>query len=180
MAVETVVVQWCDLCFKKDHKRVDATWSEPVRVGKAEGRLELCDEHKAKVSIDKIVDLIATYAERLNTKPTLYTARDRQRDDEAAEGKPVQAASNGEKHLCPSPECQHEAPNRQALGSHVRNVHKSTLGILEAEAGIVRDNPRPVLNCPECGEPKTGAQGLAAHRRNAHPVEYAASRATAA
>lgn len=155
MAREVVIYTWCDVCFGRDDVRTDGAEFQ-VALGELGINkpltVSLCEPHRKEV-YDALRDLLQEYG---------------QKGEDAA---PPKKKGGGGKIGRPSvedltcPDCGHKAPNKTALGSHVRGRHQTTLAELTGA-------PTP-YECPECNRGFDTPQGRGTHRRKAHGVTAA-------
>lgn len=155
MAREVVVYTWCDPCFGNDGNRTEG---EEVTVALGELgiskplTLSLCPEHRVEF-YDDLRDLLKEFGQK--TEGTTSSRRSSP-SSTSKTGRPSR-----EDLTCS--DCGHMAPNKNALATHVRSMHSTTLA---EQTGA----PTP-HECPECGRHFERPQGLAAHRRTVHGVK---------
>lgn len=151
MAREIVTRIWCDVCLKKgDH--VEAEETPPVVVGTFKARTVALCEKDRKEFYDPFRDVLVELGQVIPSG-----AIDAPTPRKGIGGRPTL-----EDLTCKAPECGHQAPNKAALASHVRNMHDTTIAELE---GLPLN-----YECPECQRKFERPQGLAAHRRTTHGV----------
>lgn len=160
MARAIIVHTWCDPCLAED-KTVDATELAPLALPEVPGSkprvVALCPEHRQAL-YQPLVDLLVEHGQTVDQSGNPAGQRG---------PKKKRAADTRDPQTCPVKGCGHEAPNRQALASHARQIHDESLPALE---GV----PLPYV-CPECGYRSSRPQGIGAHRRAAHGVVGAVS-----
>jgi hypothetical protein len=154
MAREVTINTWCDNHLKRHEERVPG---EEVIVALGELgihkqlTLALCEPCR-KEFYEPLRELLWQYGQRVGA------------GDEPVTQPSKRVRPAPEEWLdCPAPGCNHRSPNKNALGSHVRSMHDTTLAELLGA-------PTP-FKCPDCDRAFTAPQGLGVHRQRVHGVD---------
>lgn len=159
MAREVIVRTWCDPCLANDVQE-EGTELPPLTLPGLTGNkrrvLALCDVHRKEV-YQPLLELLEEHGQMVDDEGNPSGPRGPYKTRGASQGNSTQGSLT-----CPAEGCDHTSPNRSALSSHVRNMHDTTLSVLQ---GL--DTP---FECPECGLKSARPQGIAAHRRKVHGI----------
>lgn len=146
------IVVWCDQHLERNEHVPGETWHLSVRA--PHGRVTTYEIDACEECAKPFTELVVFLSELGRTSD--------------ARGKPlatldpaVLADSRGSAGALPCPSCGRMSPNRNALRSHVRTNHGTTLDALEG-------NPTP-HTCPACDFASSRRQGLVLHVRKSHP-----------
>jgi hypothetical protein len=155
MAREVIVKTWCDPCLAEDVNE-EGTELAPILLPELGGTkprvVAVCEVHRKEL-YQPLLDLLAEHGQMV----------DEDGNPTGPRGSYKKRANSTQGPLtCPAEGCDHSSPNRSALSSHVRNMHDTTLSVLQGE-----ETP---YECPECGLKSARPQGIAAHRRKVHGV----------
>jgi uncharacterized C2H2 Zn-finger protein len=142
------VAHFCDPCLHGLGKQVPAIFSEVVTVGDYRREIALCMEHRVRFLDDL---MLALDAYGLPPSDDWLAAKGIRRQRTA--------------QVCPIPDCLKPCKDRQALASHVRRTHGTSIVTIEAEAA---GGTQKWYQCKTCPMSFGSSQQLGAHVYNAH------------
>lgn len=152
------IVFLCDVHARNDEDVAGATW-EVTLTGpdrrSTTWEVDLCeDDSKTLRDLGIMLDAVGRVTQGRRTKAPTAARK------AASEAGQAHVAPEG--HPCPVEGCELVSRSANALATHVRSAHGTTLAELNGE-------PTP-YSCPECDRRFTHPQGLGAHRRSVHGV----------
>lgn len=163
MAREVILRTWCDICLNEDDLQEEGVELAPLHLPELGGNkrrvLALCEVHRKGI-YQPLLEALEEHGQMVDEDGNPTGPRGPYKKKQG--GAQAQANATQGSLTCPAEGCDHISPNRSALSSHVRNMHDTTLSVLQ---GL--DTP---YQCPECGLKSSRPQGIAAHRRKVHGV----------
>lgn len=161
---EFKVLNWCDVCFGEDEKRVESTEAFNVTIDRPGGGMpskpriiDVCDPHKAMlIAVREVIRKYGRIPKAKADSPPTPPQR-----QAPASGEParipltIQRGPRDAKVACPVKGC----PIVVAPGSLIPHL----VGQHDAR------RPKVPKKCPDCGDRYDNPQGMTTHRARAHP-----------
>ena len=158
MAREISIVVHCDVC-QTTLTPPPAGTDEPVRLDLGKGRreIDLC----APCMADTWKPLLDLYERATGPAPAPPTRKRGYNGRKSAPMGPMECTEEG---------CEKWIENRDAMRTHLRAAHHTSIGAVQARLGRGLNNDPISHRCEECGDAFTTGQDWGQHRRFAHDL----------
>lgn len=174
MAQETYTVLYCDNHLKKDPSEKVEGKAFPAQLGMLPTRVvDLCDPCRESMTLSQLETLLSDVGRSVDLPSVAGVPEKKERKRRAPntpEARPFP---------CPDPGntgCKHRAPNRGALGGHMKAMHNTSLTQWESDSSDV-ETP---FRCRFCSLSLRNGMARQTHEWVNHPDEYRKAKAEAA